>query len=194
MQGNWTINETKQLFKLASSATESGEGLNRAFRKMADASGKSINSIRNYYYSQLKLFEMVPSFADELGIKIVGIKREAFEVFSEKEIDTLVRTVLKGKAQGRSVRAVIASLAGGCPKTALRLQNKYRSMIAHHRTRVEAIMHSLSEKSEPYFNPYQKRVVVGPAEDDNVRKLSEYIASLDNDQMADMFKKMMLKN
>ncbi|MDR0426062.1 MAG: hypothetical protein LBH24_02710 [Clostridiales bacterium] len=194
MGTNWSINETKQLFNLVYEASESGKGLNRAFIKMAQLCGKSVNSIRNYYYSQLKLFELMPSFAKELGIKVVGAKRESFAVFERAEIDELVRSVLIGKAKGRSVRAVIADLSKGDKKLALRLQNKYRSMVSHHRDRLDKLMTTLGEAGQPYYDPYLKRVMTGREEDDNVKKLAEYIASLDNDQMADVVKRLLLKS
>ena len=63
MDKNWSINETKQLFSLVYNAASEGKGLSGAFNEMAKSSGKSVNSIRNYYYSQLKLFEMMPAIS-----------------------------------------------------------------------------------------------------------------------------------
>ena len=89
MDNKWSIDETKQLFDLAFKAYESGKGLSAAFGEMSRHSGKSVNSIRNYYYSQLRLFEMLPEFTDKLGIRTVAMRREKFNVFSPEEIDAL---------------------------------------------------------------------------------------------------------
>ncbi len=193
MDNKWSINETKQLFDLAYTAAQKGEGLSAAFSQMASVSGKSVNSIRNYYYSQLKLFEMMPDFSKQLGIKTVAMRRESFTVFSQKEIDELIEAVLIGKANGVSVRATIAGLSGGDKKIALRLQNKYRSMISSHRDRVREIMNRLSNEGKVYFDPYLKRIVKDKTSDDNVARLAEYIGKLDNDQMVDVMKMLLSK-
>lgn len=193
MNNGWSISETKQLFNLVYKTAQSGKGLSAAFSEMAEVCGKSVNSIRNYYYSQLKLFEMVPAFADELGIKTLNVKRETFTLFSKDEINKLLENVLIGKAKGQSVRAIIADLALGDKKLALRLQNKYRSMIAHHRERVEGVMKKLGEQGTVYYNPYLKRTVTDIEEDDNVKRLADYISSLDKEQMVDVVKKLFVK-
>ena len=161
MDNKWSIDETKRLFDLAARAADSGKGLSSAFGEMARASGKSVNSVRNYYYSQLRLFEMLPEFTDKLGIRTVTMRREKFNVFTGEEIDALIETVLVGKAQGKSVRAIIAETAKGDKKLALRLQNKYRSTVACHRDRVQAVEDRLAERGADYFDPYSKRVVRG---------------------------------
>lgn len=71
MENNWTIEQTKELFALAKTAYSQGKGLKVAFTQMSEKSGKSINSVRNYYYSQLKMFELVPSLAQNIGIETV---------------------------------------------------------------------------------------------------------------------------
>ena len=135
----------------------------------------------------------MPEFANRLGIKTVAMRRESFTVFSQKEIDDLIETVLLGKANGKSVRAVIAELSRGDKKTALRLQNKYRSMVSNHRDRVREIMNRLNSEGKLYFDPYQKRVVSDKSSDDNVARLAEYIGKLDNDQMVDVMKMLLSK-
>ena len=136
---------------------------------------------------------MMPAFSAQLGIKTVALRRESFTVFSNKEIDELIETVLKGKAEGKSVRAVIAQMAGGDKKTALRLQNKYRSMITCHRDRVKEVTDRMRKEGKPYYDPYLKRVVKDGAEEDNVSRLAEYISKLDNDQMVDVVKMLLQK-
>ncbi|MCL2675718.1 MAG: hypothetical protein FWE84_03920 [Firmicutes bacterium] len=178
MENNWTIQQTKNLFGYVKKAADSGKGLKWAFERASTESGRSVNSVRNYYYSQLKMFELVPGLARDLKIETIKSRRNGFELFSEDEITALIRTILKEKAKGRSVRAIITSIAGG-PKQALRLQNKYRSMVAHNRSRVMAIMNSMSEKGEAYYNPYQKQVVDGGRQNDNLLRLNEYISKLD---------------
>ena len=179
MENNWTITETKELFDLAYKAADSGKGLSFAFNKMAAKCGRSLNSVRNYYYSQLKMFTLIPGLADDLGIKLVTGRRAEFETFSATEIDELLAYILTEKAKGVSVRAAIATLSGQDAKKALRLQNKYRSMLAHHPTKVTAVMDDLARRGVPYFNPYKKAVVDKEGAPDNIQLLTEYISRLD---------------
>jgi len=178
MENNWTIEQTKALFDAVKSVSEKGEGLKNAFKMVAEDTKKSVNSVRNYYYAQLKMFELVPNLAIDLGVEIVRQKREGFELFLDREIDDLVRMILVEKGKGKSVRATIGLMAKDS-KDALRLQNKYRSMVAHNKGRVGRIMSGLDKEGIVYFDPYQKEVVSGADKKDNLAKLSEYISRLD---------------
>ena len=181
MENNWTINQTKELFSLVNEASINGKGLKCAFEKMSSRSGRSINSVRNYYYSQLKMFELVPTLAADLGVTVVKNSREQFELFREEEIDELMRKILIGKANGVSVRGTISSMANS-PKEALRLQNKYRSMVAHHKNKVTTIMNDLSAQGIKHFNPYTKQINDG-SHKTGLTKLNEYISKLDETEV-----------
>ncbi len=172
---NWTIEQTKELFELCDAARKQGKSLSAAFNTVSERTGRSVNSVRNYYYSQSKTFELVPEIASRLGIKTAKVKREAFVPFAADEIDRLIETVLVGKAEGRSVRATINAMAKGNAKTALRLQNKYRSVLRSHRDTVERIMKELDARGVAYRNPYSREHNA-----DNFARLTEYIASLDD--------------
>lgn len=185
MDNNWTITQTKTLFSLCREAKESGRGLIAAFTDVAAQTGRSINSVRNYYYSQRKMFELVPSLAGDLGITLTEKDRERFTLFTQNEIDELLKEVLVGKANGVSVRKTILRLSDGNGKTALRLQNKYRSLILHHRDKVTQVMRVLSESGMPYYNPYLREKVLPGEENDNYKKLNEYISSLDETEVGE---------
>lgn len=183
MENNWTINQTKELFALVNEAFTNGNGLKTAFEKMSMKCGRSVNSVRNYYYSQLKMFELVPTLAADLGVTIVKSAREQFELFNEDEIDKLMRAILIGKANGVSVRGTIAGMSDS-PKEALRLQNKYRSMVAHHKNKVTAIMNDLSEQGIKHFDPYTKQINDG-SQKNGLNRLNEYIGKLDDKEVGE---------
>lgn len=187
MDKNWSIEETKKLFSLAKTASDEGKGLVWAFNQVSSSCGKSVNSVRNYYYSQLKMFELVPHLSKELGITLISSKRSDFELFSASEVNNLVKTILIAKAGGKSVRAVIAEISRGDSKQALRLQNKYRSIITHHRDKVNAVMKELGASGIEYFNPYSRQVVAESDTQDNYKKLTEYITSLDEGEVDSFF-------
>lgn len=184
MDNNWTINQTKKLFKLAYEANAAGKGLISAFSIMATDCNKSVNSVRNYYYSQLKMFQLVPQLAVDLGIRTLTASKPDFEFFSEAEISNLVKSILIGKANGKSVRATIGVLSNQDSKQALRLQNKFRSLVTHHRGTVNAIMLELSQSNVPYFNPYLKETVCGTSPDNHAR-LTDYISTLNTAEVDD---------
>jgi len=187
MENNWSIEQTKRLFAYAYEAAESGRGLSWAFMKTAEEARRSVNSVRNYYYSQLKMFELVPSLAEDLGIQLKGAQRDRFELFNENEIVNLVEEILIAKGRGISVRATISKLSCGDSKLGLRLQNKYRSMVSNHRDRVTKIMNDLNARGIVYFNPYTKLLVTEREDGDNHKKLTEYIASLGADEVENVF-------
>ncbi len=170
---SWSIDQTRELFALCADARKHGKSLSRAFAAVAKKTGRSVNSVRNYYYAQSKTFELVPEIAEKLGIEAGKVKRAAFIPFTDAEVRTLIENALVGKANGKSVRATIAEMSEGDAKLALRLQNKYRSVLRAHRDTVESIMHDLSSRGVDYRNPYQKN------EADNFARLTEYIAALD---------------
>lgn len=185
MGNNWTIEQTKNLFALAREAKERDCGLIWAFSQVSEKTGRSVNSVRNYYYSQLKMFELVPRLAADLGIELVDSSRERFELFDADEINELLEKVLLGKARGVSVRKVIAEMSGGDAKKALRLQNKYRSMVLHHRDKVTEVMRSIGASGRNYYNPYLKETVIAGSETDNYKKLNDYISSLDEAEVGE---------
>lgn len=171
------MEETVELFELADSARKNGQSLSTAFRAVADRTGRSVNSVRNYYYSQAKTFELVPEIAEKFGIKRAAVERERFVPFTDAEVKKLIEGVLKAKGEGKSVRRAIYEMAGGDSKTALRLQNKYRSALKSHRELVEGIVAELRSRGVKCGNPY------GSSDADNFARLTEYIASLDDSRV-----------
>lgn len=190
MQNNWSIEQTKKLFGYVKKANDNKKGLMWAFNKMSDESGKTVNSVRNYYYSQLKMFELVPSLASDLGIEIINTDRGQFKLFNKSEITKLVEDILIAKAEGVSVRAKINDLSKGDTKTALRLQNKYRSMVSNHKEKVNVIMKDMTSRGLVYYNPYLKQVQSKDMQLDNINnheRLVEYIESLDEKEVDTFF-------
>ncbi len=169
---NWTIEQTKRLFTLCDKAKKTGNSLGEAFHTLAAETGRSVNSVRNYYYSQTKIFELVPDVASKLGIKLGSVKRDAFVPFRDDEVKSLIEHILVKKGEGVSVRAAIAEIAPDA-KTALRYQNKYRSYLRSHHSEVEAIMADLDSRGVTYFDPYKKSGA------DNFDRLTRYLAALD---------------
>ena len=114
----WRNEESDTLFSAVREASRQGTPLRSVFEQVASSLGRKPNSIRNYYYAQLR---QRPE---------TGLNRAApFQTFTEDEVRELLRTVLISRGQGVSVRACVMRMAGGDRGLMLRYQNKYRSIL-----------------------------------------------------------------
>jgi len=179
---NWSIDDTKELFDTVGKYSNEGKGLSSAFAMIAEKTNRSINSVRNFYYSQCKLFALVPKVAGELGIKTIEPKRDNFITFSEMEINNLITHILTNRVAGKSVRAILAEYSQNDPVLALRYMNKYRSMLTTHKNRMNAIMQQLREQNIPYFNPYTNTVIDGQVSDSK-QKLATFLSKLEESEL-----------
>ncbi len=113
----WSAAEDKLLWETADEAQQQGLPLKAVFEKIAGLTGRRPNSIRNYYYAQARQ-------------KDGGAQRKArFVPFQEDEVEKLLETVLRDRAQGISVHACLNRISGGDRTLLLRYQNKYRAVI-----------------------------------------------------------------
>ena len=142
----WREEETQLLWRQVHAASEQGAPLREVFESVAAQLGRKPNSIRNYYYAQLKEH-------DEPALK----RALPFETFSEDEVRALVRTVLQKKGEGMSVRACVTEMAGGDKSLMLRYQNKYRSTLRARPELIREIMDELTGEGLPCANPYVSR-------------------------------------
>ena len=113
----WSDAEDKLLWETADEAQLQGLPLKAVFERIAQMTGRRPNSIRNYYYAQ--------SRERDGGLE----RRVRFVPFKEDEVEELLETVLREKAQGSSVRSCLGRLSGGDRALMLRYQNKYRAVI-----------------------------------------------------------------
>lgn len=114
----WRDEESNTLFSAVREASQQGMPLRNVFEQVASSLGRKPNSIRNYYYAQLR---QRPE---------TGLNRAApFQIFTDEEVRELLRSVLIARGQGISVRACVMRMAGGDRSMMLRYQNKYRSIL-----------------------------------------------------------------
>ena len=141
--GGWQQREIDILQKSVSEGAQSGESLRSVFERVAGELGRKPNSIRNFYYAQLRENEQ-----DSAGRTL------PFETFSPEEVERLLEQVLTARAQGMSVRACVRKLSGGDKTLMLRYQNKYRSTVRTRPELVERVMQRLAQQGVPYVSPY----------------------------------------
>lgn len=141
--GGWQAQEIEALRESVEQAGQSGESLRSVFEKMGKTLGRRPNSIRNFYYAQLRAQEGE------------GAARSLpFETFAPDEVEALLERVLTARAKGMSVRACVRELAQGDRTKMLRYQNKYRSIIRTRPELVQRVMERLRERGVPFVSPY----------------------------------------
>ena len=122
--------ETKKLIDYVKE--NENKDLSKIFKEYALISGRAQGSVRNYYYKTVKECKQNEKLRQKLGVS-----KEMFPAFIEEfrnsEAEDLLKLVLKGVAEGRSVRSVISSISNGNEKLALRYQNKYRNLLKNDR-------------------------------------------------------------
>lgn len=136
--GGWRPEEIDLLWKEIRAASETGAPLRDVFERMGETLGRKPNSVRNYYYMQLR---------DQAGEEF---KRAApFETFTDQEVHDLLREVLQARGRGESVRACVMALSGGNRTLMLRYQNKYRSILRRRPGLIEQVEQELRAEGLP---------------------------------------------
>lgn len=142
-RGGWSPEETDMLFTEIEAASADGASIKSAFDKVAAATGRKPNSIRNYYYLKIR----------ETG----DLSHAAFVPFAREEVHSLMRTMLTRQADGQSVRGIAMELGNGDKKAMLRYQNKYRSVLRTDPEYVRSLMAELQEEGSAYVDPFCRK-------------------------------------
>ena len=130
----WSEEENRLLWETADEAQLKGLPLKQVFDRIAEQTGRRPNSIRNYYYAQVRQREGDQAHAPR------------FVPFSEGEVEALVEQVLRARADGHSVRSCLQEMSGGDHSLMLRYQNKYRSVLKNRPDLIQRIMEKLQEE------------------------------------------------
>ena len=130
----WSDTESRLLWETADEAQQQGLPLKAVFEQIARQTGRRPNSIRNYYYAQVREHDD-------------GKTRAArFVPFTQQEVDWLMEQVLTARAEGQSVRACLQKLAEGDHSLMLRYQNKYRAIIKNRPEYVQEMVERLNAR------------------------------------------------
>jgi len=133
-RSGWSEAENQLLWETAEEAQQQGLPLKAVFERIAQQTGRRPNSIRNYYYAQVR----------EHGGEQQHPAR--FVPFTQQEVDWLMEQVLVARAAGQSVRACLQKLSGGDHSLMLRYQNKYRAVIKSRPDYVRELVDRLNEQ------------------------------------------------
>lgn len=140
----WQEGETARLFSAVQEAQSQGAPLRRVFETLSTDLHRKPNSIRNYYYACLRQERAAENDADKSQPHPPCVQR--FVPFTEQETHDLVRQVLIGRGEGKSVRACVMQLANGDHRRMLRYQNKYRAVVRHQPQLVAAVGDELAKE------------------------------------------------
>ena len=133
-RSGWSDRENQLLWETADEAQQQGLPLKAVFEQIARQTGRRPNSIRNYYYAQVRQHDG-------------GEARPArFVPFTQQEVDWLMEQVLVARSAGQSVRSCLQKLAGGDHSLMLRYQNKYRAVIKSRPDYVQDIVEKLKAR------------------------------------------------
>ena len=133
-RSGWSESENQLLWETADEAQQQGLPLKAVFEQIAKQTGRRPNSIRNYYYAQVRQHENGQPHAAR------------FVPFTQQEVDWLMEQVLTARAEGQSVRACLQKLSNGDHSLMLRYQNKYRAVIKSRPDYVRDLVEKLNEK------------------------------------------------
>ena len=159
-RAGWSDKETDMLWETADEAHKAGLPLKAVFESIAEKTGRRPNSIRNYYYAQVRR---------KSGDNTMTAR---FVPFTEDEVKWLIKQVLIGRSEGMSVRACLQKLSGGDHSLTLRYQNKYRAILKSRPEYVKKIVDELNSEgvscTQPEVN-HRMRV----SADEAARKMNE---------------------
>lgn len=123
----WTKAEICKLFDMVEKYRKNNQPLLSAFQEFANRFARKCGSVRNFYYSQVKMLEASPKLCKEWGINLENHKKSSPKPFSLEEEKQQMSQIEQFVAKGHSVRFACKTLAGGDITQMLRLQNKYHA-------------------------------------------------------------------
>jgi len=168
--------EVIRLIDFIKKGRDKGVCLSALFEEYGKSYGRAKGSVRNFYYQLLKEQENNNNAKSLLAGK--NLKAEKIVEFNENETNELVKSILKGKGQGRSVRSIISELSKGNDKLMLRFQNKYRNIL---RTNPELIERTMTQLKDEFGENFFSEHINAPVFSDfAIRRLQREINGLYN--------------
>ena len=169
MQSKWSNVEVKKLFQTVEKYKNENKSLLDAFKEFAKKSNRKPNSVRNYYYLEIRELSQNIERQKKLGIDLSNHKVNFSDKFSEEETKSLIKEILRQKCMGVSVRKSCLNLADGDLSKMVRFQNKFRNISATNRKLYEQCLSELKIEGLEIKSEKRNVVYMKPQE----RKLSD---------------------
>lgn len=136
--------------------TENTKSLTKIFSDYSATSGMSKGTVRNMYYALARACkkdrDLKKTYWGEKEIKVN--KSEFFSPEKERE---LVKKVMFGKMNGKSIRKSVYELADGNEKLALRYQNKFRNVAKEKPSLIDEVSEEIEKETGEKYD-YRKTV------------------------------------
>ena len=136
--------------------TENTKSLTKIFSDYSATSGMSKGTVRNMYYALARACkkdrDLKKTYWGEKEIKVN--KSEFFSPEKERE---LVKKVMFGKMNGKSIRKSVYELADGNEKLALRYQNKFRNVEKEKPSLIDEVSEEIEKETGDKYD-YRKTV------------------------------------
>ena len=151
----YTEEEAKMLVEYIKEGKRKGKTLTYLFASYGLAHGRAKGSVRNYYYALMKNEKK-----DERIVRLLDgseLSVEKIREFSPEETDEILRSILREKSKGLSVRRAIFNLSSGDDKLMLRLQNKYRNTLKKEPEKIALLAKELGMAEEAERLSFSKK-------------------------------------
>ena len=119
--------EITDLAEAGEKAKRENGNLTDVFEEFGKKHGRAKGSVRNFYYEFVRMCNADPILAQRFFSAPPKVSRA--ESFDDEQTKSLVKEILTGRMQNKSVRRTIIELSGGDEKLMLRYQNKYRNIL-----------------------------------------------------------------
>ena len=166
--------ETKKLIEFIKK--RKGESLTKLFSDFSALSGKSKGTVRNMYYAIVKKSNNDQEFCIK-NFDGIPLKVQKIDKFCIQDEKSLVKQIIIGVNENRSVRSVIDTLSGGDATLALRYQNKYRNLCTRYPEAVKEILAELNAETGENYTLKLKRKTT-PVSKFQLKKLQAEIDGL----------------
>ena len=171
----WEDREVVSLFEFIEKCKQKNIALTKAFNRYSILSGRKGNSVRNYYYVELRELENNKPRRERLNINVRNHTKQQFKEFSKKEEYDLAYYILENKKEGRSVRKSCLKLASNDVGAMIRFQNKFRSLLKQRPELIAGIEKKLNihkkEDSNIVSFPSEVKKSKGRMTDDEIKSL-----------------------
>lgn len=136
--------------------TENTKSLTKIFSDYSATSGMSKGTVRNMYYALARACkkdrDLKKTYWGEKEIKV-----NKSELFSPEKERELVKKVMFGKMNGKSIRKSVYELADGNERLALRYQNKFRNVAKEKPSLIDEVSEEIEKETGEKYD-YRKTV------------------------------------
>lgn len=136
--------------------TENTKSLTKIFSDYSATSGMSKGTVRNMYYALARACKKDRDLKKRYwGEKEIKVNKSEF--FSPEKERELVKKVMFGKMNGKSIRKSVYELADGNEKLALRYQNKFRNVAKEKPSLIDEVSEEIEKETGDKYD-YRKTV------------------------------------